>query len=268
MEFVARLVENRALARGSFVLRLAGCEALAGAVPGQFVMVRGAWGRDPLLPRAFSILRTRAGGECEILVKAVGRGTRLLEAAPAGASLHFLGPLGSRFAAPSGKWPGDVLVAGGVGVAPLLWYAEVERGARHHFLYGARSAADLVLLEEIRATGAQVTVTTEDGSSPDGGPQAIKGRVTEALATILAASAPGTRVLTCGPNPMMRAVVEQARAAALPCFISVEGEMACGIGACLGCAVPTDSSRTDISRAYQYACVDGPVFDANAIVIP
>ena len=99
-QLTARVVENRPLGRGSFVLRLAGCDALAGAQPGQFVMVRGDWGRDPLLPRAFSILRTLDGGRIELLVKAVGRGTRLLEQVAADARLQILGPLGRRFPAP------------------------------------------------------------------------------------------------------------------------------------------------------------------------
>jgi dihydroorotate dehydrogenase electron transfer subunit len=260
-QFVARLDANIPLGRSSFVLRLSGCEALAGARPGQFVMVRGDWGRDPLLPRAFSILRMRDGGICEILVKAVGRGTRLFERAEAGARLSVLGPLGKPFPVPD-EWPGDYLVAGGVGLAPLLWFAETTRPKHgHQMIYGARTADDLVLLDEIKASGARLIVTTEDGS----GAGTHKGRVTDALAQILPRrSAPGTRVLTCGPNPMMRAVVELARAHTLPAWVSVEGEMACGIGACLGCAVPL----TDGTRPYGYACVDGPVFDASKMVIP
>src|SRR5436190_11371838 len=114
--FVATVAENRALGRSSFVLALAGCEPLAGARPGQFVMLRGEWGRDPLLPRAFSILRTRSDGNCEILVKTVGRGTRLLEAVTVGTRLAVLGPLGSTFDPTDNS--GDYLVAGGVGLAP------------------------------------------------------------------------------------------------------------------------------------------------------
>jgi dihydroorotate dehydrogenase electron transfer subunit len=93
----------------------------------------------------------------------------------------------------------------------------------------------------------------------------VAGRVTAALESQLArASAAPPTVLTCGPNAMMRAVAELARVHGLGCLVSVEGEMACGIGACLGCAVPC----TDGSRPFAYACVDGPVFDAQRIVIP
>jgi dihydroorotate dehydrogenase electron transfer subunit len=264
MYLKATVVENRPLGRGSFVLRLAGCAALATAQPGQFVMLRGEWGRDPLLPRAFSILRLAPDGGCEILVKAVGRGTRLLELVGAGAPLYVLGPLGRRFPAPQ---PGrvDLLVAGGVGLAPLLWHAEAARDAGVGgvaLYYGGRSAADLVLLDEVARSGAAVHLATEDGS------RGVHGRVTLALQQALAdhGSLSGAAILTCGPNPMMRAVVELARAHAIPAWVSVEGEMACGIGACLGCALPLSDQSG--ARKFAYACVDGPVFDAASVVIP
>jgi dihydroorotate dehydrogenase electron transfer subunit len=249
MYFPARVIENRPLGRGGFILRLGGCEALSSAQPGQFIMVRGEWGRDPLLPRAFSILRTLDDGGCELLIKAVGRGTHLLELVESGAKLTVLGPLGKPFPGPA---PGQILVAGGVGLAPLLWHAQVARAAGIHTLmcYGARSAADLVLLDQIPG---ELLITTEDGS------RGTHGRVTAVVE-----KATGNTILTCGPNPMMKAVVEIARARNLSCFVSVEGEMACGIGACLGCAYPTVGG----DKPYQYACVDGPVFDASKVVIP
>ncbi|MGZ3406519.1 MAG: dihydroorotate dehydrogenase electron transfer subunit, partial [Polyangia bacterium] len=250
MYMTARVVENRALARGNFVLRLSLPDdgaSLSGALPGQFVMLRGEWGRDPLLPRAFSILRLCEGG-CEILVKAIGRGTRLLQLALEGAPMTLLGPLGQPFV---DGGAGDWLVAGGVGLAPLLWFAEKYPRAQHQMIYGARTAEDLVLLDDIAATGCKLTLTTEDGS------RGLRGRVTDAMTTIEAA-----RVLTCGPNAMMRAVVDIAKQHDVPCLVSVEGEMACGIGVCLGCALPL----TDGTRPFAYACVDGPVFDASKVV--
>jgi dihydroorotate dehydrogenase electron transfer subunit len=265
MYLTARLVENRPLGRGNFVLRLAlpdaHADALKGAKPGQFVMLRAEWGRDPLLPRAFSILRLCDGG-LEILVKAIGRGTRLLQLLAEGAPLSLLGPLGSAFTPTESG--GDWLVAGGVGLAPLLWFAEQHPGSKpHRLIYGARTAEDLVLLDDIRESGAHLVLTTEDGSAP-AAHDVIRGRVTDAMMQRLPNRAAGGRVLTCGPNAMMRAVVAQARAHDLPCLVSVEGEMACGIGACLGCAVPL----TDGSRPFAYACTDGPVFDAARVVIP
>jgi dihydroorotate dehydrogenase electron transfer subunit len=259
MYATANLVDNRHLGRGSYVLRLSRCEALIGAQPGQFVMLRGEWGRDPLLPRAFSILRMLPSGECEILAKAVGRGTRLLQLAQAGAPMFVLGPLGKRFPAPDPARL-DLLVAGGVGLAPLLWHAEAARDAGVRGLelfYGARTSDDLVLLDEIERAGVKLHLTTEDGS------RGLHGRVTAALDQRLAEGARGT-IMTCGPNPMMRAVVDLAKKYAQPCFVSVEGEMACGIGACLGCALPL----VDGTKPFAYACTDGPVFDASKVVIP
>jgi dihydroorotate dehydrogenase electron transfer subunit len=259
MYVTATLVDNRHLGRGSYVLRLSRCEALAEAQPGQFVMLRGEWGRDPLLPRAFSILRVRPGGECEILAKAVGRGTRLLQLAASGAPLFVLGPLGQRFPAPDPART-DLLVAGGVGLAPLLWHAEAAQAAgvqKVELFYGARTSEDLVLLDEIERAGVRLHLATEDGS------RGLHGRVTAALEQRLHEGARGT-IMTCGPNPMMRAVVSIAKNHGNPCFISVEGEMACGIGACLGCALPL----RDGTKPFAYACTDGPVFDASRVEIP
>src|SRR5262245_10062754 len=116
--FQARVAENRALGGGYFVLRLAGCASLSAAKPGQFVMIRGAWGRDPLLPRAFSLMSVGpAGGTADVLAKTVGRGTALLEKALPGAEVDVLGPLGTSFPAPDPDCS-DFLVAGGVDFPP------------------------------------------------------------------------------------------------------------------------------------------------------
>src|SRR5688572_25551676 len=145
----ARLAANQQLESGYFVLHLEGGAHLEAAKPGQFVMLRGEWGTDPLLPRAFSLLRSGPGGRAEILVKAVGKGSRLLERALPGQTLFVLGPLGMGFPPPE---PGstDLLVAGGVGLAPLLMHGEHHLGAaraRMELFYGARSARDLVLMD-------------------------------------------------------------------------------------------------------------------------
>ena len=239
-----------------------GGEQLRGARPGQFVMLRPDWAHDPLLPRAFSILDVE-GERASYLVKVSGRGTALLESLTAGDRLSVLGPLGRPF--PLGG-SSDVLVAGGVGLAPLLWYARRNPGA-HTVVYGARSAGDLVLLDEIRASGVRLVVATEDGSAPEG-ERAVKGRVTDALVNVLADVAPTSRVLACGPNAMMRAVADLAAARALECLLSLEGPMACGVGVCLGCPVENGPGAPSAKKAWSYCCVDGPVFDARTIILP
>jgi dihydroorotate dehydrogenase electron transfer subunit len=282
----ARVSDLRVLTPGTFVLTTDQGERLAAAEPGQFVMLRPDWGRDPLLPRAFSILR-RMGDNVEYLIKVMGRGTALLARLQVGDRVSVLGPLGRHFpgpsSAPDASTVTDVLVAGGVGLAPLLWYAEQARHKRIvegasraplYFLYGARRAADLVLLEDIAATGAEVMLATEDGSCPaNRGPETVvTGRVTAALERLVYSRRGQlrphtTRILACGPNPMMRAVAELAQTANIPCLVSLEGDMACGVGVCLGCPVSSALGHQD-TRPYRYCCVDGPVFDAREIVIP
>lgn len=264
--FEARVVENRSLGAGYFLLELSGCQALSNSQPGQFVMVRGDWERDPLLPRAFSLLYAGPGDRAAILAKTVGRGTALLERALPGAKLSVLGPLGSHFPEPAEGFT-DLLVGGGVGIPPLYMQAQAaaRRGAARHseVLYGGRGAADLVLLREMRDFGVGLFLTTEDGTS------GRRGLVTAELEARLdhhqsrTQAPPGggqVRILGCGPNAMLWAVARMARDRGIPCFISVEEQMACGIGVCLGCAVPARS------RPFRYACKDGPVFEASDIL--
>jgi dihydroorotate dehydrogenase electron transfer subunit len=256
--FQAKISENRVLGGGYFVLRLAGCASLAAAKPGQFVMIRGAWGRDPLLPRAFSLLAVGPGGTADILAKTVGRGTALLERALPGAEVDVLGPLGSSFPEPEAETT-DLLVAGGVGLPPLYMQAALaadrRRVARSEMIYGGRGAADLVLLTEMRGMGLDLFLTTEDGTV------GMQGLVTRALqARLEHHRGSPVRVMGCGPNAMLWAVARIARDQGVPCFISLEEQMACGIGVCLGCAVPARS------RPYRYVCSNGPVFDAADVL--
>jgi dihydroorotate dehydrogenase electron transfer subunit len=257
--FQAKLTENRMLGGGYFVLRFAGCASLTNAKPGQFVMIRGAWGRDPLLPRAFSLLSVGSPrGSAEILAKAVGRGTALLERALPGADIDVLGPLGTHFPEPQPDTV-DLLVAGGVGLPPLYMQAALaaERGlaAQAEVIYGGRGARDLVLLDEMETMGVPLHLTTEDGTV--GG----AGLVTRALEARLAHHrGRPLRVMGCGPNAMLWAVARLAKSAGVPCFISLEEQMACGIGVCLGCAVPARS------RPFRYVCNNGPVFDAADVL--
>jgi dihydroorotate dehydrogenase electron transfer subunit len=285
--FEARVAENRSLGGGYFVLELSACQALAESRPGQFVMLRGDWERDPLLPRAFSLLSVGPDDRAAVLAKTVGRGTALLERAGVGAKLSILGPLGSRFPAPSGDFA-DILVAGGVGIPPIFMQAQLagRLGLAQHseILYGGRGIRDLVLLSEMREFGAALFLTTDDGttgrmglvtaelegrldhhgarSQPRSELNPSEGRSTPRMSPAPAAKPSGrpVRILACGPNAMLWAVARIARARGVPCFISVEEQMACGIGVCLGCAVPARS------RPFRYVCKDGPVFDAADVL--
>jgi dihydroorotate dehydrogenase electron transfer subunit len=252
---VVPLAENLRLGPGTFVLRFAGCQALSATLPGQFVMLRALdWGTDPLLPRAFSLLDVRPEtGEVDILIKAAGKASSILERALPGARFSLLGPLGTWFPAPSPDRL-DWLVAGGVGLAPLYLHARraQARGLAGQvtLFYGGRTAADLVMLEDLAATGCELVLATEDGS------RGFPGRITAAVERAFAArsgGAPPLALLACGPDPMLVATAHLARRRQVACFLSLEGEMACGIGICLACAVPCRG------RPFRYTCADGPV---------
>jgi dihydroorotate dehydrogenase electron transfer subunit len=197
-------------------------------------------------------------GTAEVLATTVGRGTALLERAGVGAEISVLGPLGTSFPNPSPEFV-DLLVAGGVGLPPMYmqasWAAAAGVASHSEVLYGGRGTPDLVLLSEMRAMGVGLHLTTEDGST--GG----KGLVTAALEARLAHHRGSrVRIMGCGPNAMLWAVGRIARALDIPCFISLEEQMACGIGVCLGCAIPARS------RPFRYVCSNGPVFDASDVL--
>lgn len=276
--FEARVAENRSLGGGYFALALSGCQDLAESQPGQFVMVRGEWNRDPLLPRAFSLLSVGPGDRAAILAKTVGRGTALLEQAGPGDRLSVLGPLGSHFPAPAPEFT-DLLVGGGVGIPPIYMQAQLASrqglAQRSEILYGGRNSRDLVLLSEMREFGVGVFLTTDDGTAGRHGlvTAELGARIEHYLGPRVASMAPSSapsegegakrralRILACGPNAMLWAVARLARDRDIPCFISIEEQMACGFGVCLGCAVPARS------RPFRYVCKDGPVFDAADVL--
>lgn len=222
----------------------------ASALPGQFVMVRGAeWGDAPLLPRPMSYLT--GGNTPSILIKVIGEGTLRMGRAEPGEPFTLLGPLGLPWRAPA---PGKrvVLVGGGVGIAPLVFMARSLAAAgapKPIALYGGRSSRDLPLDDDL-ADLSELVVTTEDGS------RGTKGRVTDLFAELLG---PDKDVFTCGPDRMMARVAEMCAARDVPCEASLETPMACGYGVCLGCPVPT------VEGGYIYACTQGPCVDARRV---
>jgi dihydroorotate dehydrogenase electron transfer subunit len=242
------LLRRESIGESYHVLTFEAKEPIA-AQPGQFVMVRGAeWGDAPLLPRPMSYLS--AGSTPSILIKVLGEGTIRMARAEPGEPFALLGPLGRPWrAANAARRP--VLVAGGVGVAPLIFLAKalVAQGVSPLSLYGGRSARDLPLDDELSAHG-ELHVTTEDGS------RGHRGRVTDLLPDLLG---PGVEVYTCGPDRMMARVAELCAARDVPCEASLETPMACGYGVCLGCPVATSDGQ------YLYACTQGPCIDARRI---
>jgi dihydroorotate dehydrogenase electron transfer subunit len=255
----AEVVENRPEggANHRLVLRVPGWP---GFEPGQFVMLspgpRTAVPRsDPLLPRPMAVYRARGvdgAAEVEILYRRSGRGTALLAEALPGQRVSVVGPLGRGFAAPE---PGEraLLVAGGTGVASVYELAARLAGTNAvAVLLGARTSDELMGLEDFTALGVDLRLATEDGS------RGARGLVTELLEAALDEAGPAC-IYACGPTPMMRRCAEIAAARGRPCIASLENQMACGFGVCLGCAVPLAAG------GFALLCRDGPMLAADAV---
>ena len=224
----------------------------AAARPGQFIHIRVSDGNEPFFRRPFSIYRAQAG-KVEILFEPVGRGSKLLASRKRGDVLDVLGPLGHGFTPPGKDVKQVVFIAGGIGVAPFMIFSDAikEHKAEKILLYGARSKAQTFATGGLKKNGVKVFVATDDGSV------GTSGRVSELFDRVKAS--PDTMIYTCGPRPMMAAVQAFARTHGLKGEVSCEEVMACGLGACLGCSIPT-------VNGYRTVCHDGPVFDLQAPV--
>jgi dihydroorotate dehydrogenase electron transfer subunit len=253
------IVSNRQVAPETFLLQVAAPEFAGQAIPGQFAMLRAAGDAvfDPLLRRPLSIHRVnREQTRADFLYRVVGKGTMLLSKRRPGHHLRILGPLGRGFHVQEGAIP--VLVGGGLGVAPLLFLADMLRGQRGIICLGAITRGQILRLDAFTRTGLELLIATEDGSL------GTRGLVTEVLDRMLAGLDRQDRkriqILACGPVPMLKAVVRLSTHYDCPCQVSLEAFMACGSGLCLGCAVPASSGD-----GYLHVCKEGPVFDASRI---
>ena len=244
MNIKASITSQREMAAGIYLLRLKAPRLAQAASPGQFVMLKVGHSTDPLLARPFSVAGVE-GNDLLILYKVLGKGTRLLSQAPPGWVLQVWGPLGRRFDL---KVDNPVLVAGGMGIAPMAFTAQKLKEAKRPFgaVYGARTGSELLV--SLASRGWELM--TDDGS------KWRKGLVTDALASRLPIAG---GVLACGPMPMLRAVAQMSQAAKVPCQVSLEAPMACGIGACLGCVLPRAGG------GHIKVCQDGPVLDAALV---
>jgi dihydroorotate dehydrogenase electron transfer subunit len=243
--------------------------------PGQFVMVRPPLGLDPFLPRAFSIyhLEPAADGAVpvvELLYKVLGKGTQCLSRMEPGQEVELLGPLGNSFSGPEHLGTA-VLVAGGIGVPPIAALAAAlardrgpgtrdqgQGGPQLEVFLGGKTYEDILCVKDFEEAGATVRIATEDGSL------GTRGLVTDLLAPFLLGSRQSALTLfTCGPPGMLAAVARLAEARGVPCQTSVEANMACGFGACMGCALEVRSNGA--APSYKLVCKDGPVFDSRVI---
>ena len=275
-----KVLKNEKVAPGHYVIAFASGRIGKNARPGQFVQILCSETEDPLLPRPFSFL-TADKNRFTFLYHVVGRGTEILSQKKRGESLWVLGPLGNGFdmslrgeaeAISLGANQGDrhvrlrrtrddiLLVGGGVGIPPLYHLAETivrhseesEGRRRISVFLGARDKALLLCEKEFKKLDVTMHIATDNGS------RGHRGFITELLGRHLAGGT-GATIYTCGPTAMMKAVSVLAQKYEVPCEVSVEVPMACGFGACLGCAVR-------VRDRFAIACTEGPVFEGKDIL--
>lgn len=249
--FAAKVADNAPLNRNTFLLTVAPVESTIEPTPGQFYMIQTCNSLDPLLKRPFSYFR-KTPDTIQFLYTVKGKGTAQMKALRPGMDTQIIGPLGKGYPNPArGHTP--LLIAGGIGVASLFPLAE-RLGGKACFIYGARCRNDLLVLDQVEGLGSTLLTCTDDCSF------GRVGKVTDILTDFLNSSKNTSYELyACGPKPMLSVVAEIALIRRIKGFVSLEENMACGFGACLGCAVKT-------VRGYKRVCKEGPVFPVEEIV--
>ncbi len=221
--------------------------------PGQFIHIRtDEEGLQPFFRRPFSVYRARK--YVEILYAVVGFGTKLLSLKVKGDSLDVLGPLGTPFVNPPEGTKKVVMIAGGVGIAPMMVLSDILKNKKYELtlLYGARSRDYVYPMKEFKDNGVKVYMATDDASVGAKGPVSV-------LFNKIDLAADDTFIYTCGPSPMLKAVQAFAAKHSLLGQVSCEEIMACGLGACLGCSIKT-------KNGYKTVCHDGPAFNLDEVI--
>ena len=258
----AKVISNRHVSGGYYKLVL-DCPFISENVfPGQFAMLKVGDDQGLILRRALSVHRV-IGRKTVFLYEVIGKGTQALSRRKPGESVDLLGPLGRGFDYLGAKIAcrTPVLVAGGMGVAPLVLLAQrLTLNRKSKFpgkilvLIGAKTKAHILCEKEFKNLGCDVKIATDDGS------RGFRGRVTALLEKTLSARGFGPAVIySCGPQPMLEELCRVSGSFHIPAQVSLEAHMACGIGACLGCVVNT-------RKGYKRVCKEGPVFEAKELI--
>jgi dihydroorotate dehydrogenase electron transfer subunit len=261
----APVTANVLLARAVYALRIH-VPDIAGAIrPGQFLMLRLPDTTDPLLARPFAFYdvvpdATGRPADLDIVYLVIGKMTRRMAVLRPGDAVEVCGPLGNGFPDLAGR-DHVALVAGGIGQTPFLAYIRELLGHRGYagalprqtvkrvsLFYGVRTAELAAGVDDFRAAGAEVHLASDDGSL------GFRGFVTQ----LLEQHPMPQHLVGCGPEPMLRALASLARRRSVPCHLSLETPMACGVGICFSCVTRV---RTPDGWDYRRVCVDGPVFD-------
>jgi len=244
------VTENRSIANDFFVLGVASAAPLGDIMPGQFVQVLVTESPATFLRRPLSVHDIDISSNAlSLLIQKAGPGTERLSRLQPGESLNIIWPLGNSFTMPA-NGEKVLLAGGGCGMAPLLYLGRKirETGAEVHFALGFRNRSRVLEYDEYKKLG-EVHLATEDGS------EGYRGFVTDLPAF---REVKWDRVYGCGPEPMMKAVASECYSRGIFCEVSLENLMACGMGICLCCVVPT-------TKGNLCSCTDGPVFNIREL---
>ena len=264
--YIGEVSKNEEIQIDCFLVKVKLPVNFAEPLPGQFVMIRIAGLHDPFLSRPISIysfLRGKSHCTLELLYRVVGKGTQILAGLIKGSQVEISGPLGGSYAIDENK-KNIVLIAGGIGVAPLSLLAQFLCQTACHeadamtFYLGAQSADAVVGLDHLRQYCYNIIVCTDDGTLGK------KSLVTAAFQKDIKKYAPDqTAIYACGPKPMLRSLSTILDRQYF-CQVSLEERMACGVGACMGCVVAVADEKGE--KVYKRVCADGPVFDLQKVI--
>ena len=255
----AKLIKKEKLLEGLYKFSVEAKEIVDIAKPGNFIEIRINENLDPFLRRPISIYNLeKESGILEFIFQVKGKGTELLAKKQEGDFIDIIGPLGSGIFKFEDK-KNIAIIGGGIGIFPLYELAkQAKKAGINVYTYLGFRNKDLVTLEsEFEAVSEKLTITTDDGSYKE------KGFAINYLEKELEEF---DGIYACGPLPMLRAVKKLAEENNIPCQISLEEKMGCGLGVCLGCAVKTASSPKDAPE-YVHVCKAGPVFDSKIVEI-
>lgn len=248
LKMKSTVIEQKMIADGICSMWLDAKEVAVQAKPGQFISVYSN-DKSRVLPRPISICEIdREKGTLRIVYRVVGKGTEEFSKAEAGDSFEILGPLGNGFPIEEAKGKKVLMIGGGIGVPPMLQTAkEIEVEA---IIVSGYRNQDLFLKEELESAGT-LFIATEDGSV------GTKGNVVDAIREN---QIEADMMFACGPKPMLRALKNYALEKGIPCWISMEEKMACGVGACLACVCQSKDVDSHSHVHNKRICKDGPVF--------
>lgn len=265
--YIGEILKNEEIQQLYFLMKVTLPREFSEPKPGQFVMIRIAGLAEPFLGRPMSIYsfqRKKFSTEIELLYRVAGKGTQILAGLMSGSQLEVHGPLGGSYATFPEK-ENIVFIAGGIGVAPLSLLAQYlcknvcVSPSQMSFYLGAQTSLAVVGLDKLKDLCYNIHICTDDGTLGQ------KSLVTSAFQKDMKKYDPAnTALYACGPKPMMKALAGILGKRKFNCQVSLEERMACGVGACMGCAVAIKDRQGNV--AYRRVCADGPVFNLEDVI--